>query len=112
MGGGSDVQSGRQPAIFLPFFSGVIVLATNIYVGNLSWSTTDADLRSLFAQYGEVASAHVIEDRATGRSRGFGFVEMDEEGTRKAIAAINGTDFQGRTLKVNESQPRESRPRY
>ena len=56
MGGGSDVQSGRQPAIFLPFFSGVIVLATNIYVGNLSWSTTDADLRSLFAQYGEVAS--------------------------------------------------------
>lgn len=87
-------------------------MATNIYVGNLSWSTTDADLRALFAQYGEVSSAHVIEDRATGRSRGFGFVEMDEEGARKAISAINGTDFQGRTLKVNESQPRESRPRY
>jgi RNA recognition motif-containing protein len=86
-------------------------LATNIYVGNLSWSTTDADLRSLFAQYGEVSSAHVIEDRATGRSRGFGFVEMDAEGARKAIDAINGTEFQGRTLKVNESQPRESRPR-
>lgn len=86
-------------------------MATNIYVGNLSWSTTDADLRSLFAQYGEVSSAHVIEDRATGRSRGFGFVEMDAEGARKAIDAINGTEFQGRTLKVNESQPRESRPR-
>jgi RNA recognition motif-containing protein len=84
----------------------------NIYVGNLSWSTTDADLRSLFSQFGQVSSAKVVEDRATGRSRGFGFVEMDDEGGRKAIQAVNGTDFQGRNLKVNESQPRESRPRY
>ena len=87
-------------------------MAKNIYVGNLPWSTTDADLRNMFSQYGEVSSAHVIEDRETGRSRGFGFVEMDDEGGRKAIQAVNGTDFQGRNLKVNESQPRESRPRY
>jgi RNA recognition motif-containing protein len=85
-------------------------LATNIYVGNLSWSTSNSDLQTLFSQYGQVTSAHVIEDRETGRSRGFGFVEMDEEGARKSIQALNGTDFQGRNLKVNEAQPRESRP--
>ena len=87
-------------------------MSKNIYVGNLSWSTTDADLQSLFSQYGQVNSAQVIEDRATGRSRGFGFVEMDEEGAQQAIAALNGNDFQGRPLKVNEAQPRERRPRY
>jgi RNA recognition motif-containing protein len=85
-------------------------LATNIYVGNLSWSTSNSDLQALFSQYGQVTSAHVIEDRETGRSRGFGFVEMDEEGARKSIQALNGADFQGRNLKVNEAQPRESRP--
>jgi RNA recognition motif-containing protein len=85
-------------------------LSTNIYVGNLSWSTSNSDLQTLFSQYGEVTSAHVIEDRETGRSRGFGFVEMDEEGARKSIQALNGADFQGRNLKVNEAQPRESRP--
>lgn len=85
-------------------------MATNIYVGNLSWSTSNSDLQTLFSQYGQVTSAHVIEDRETGRSRGFGFVEMDEEGARKSIQALNGTDFQGRNLKVNEAQPRESRP--
>lgn len=91
---------------------GVMILSTNIYVGNLSWTTTDADLQSLFSQYGQVTSAHVIEDRETGRSRGFGFVEMDSEGARKSIQALNGTDCQGRALKVNEAQPRQSRPRY
>ena len=104
--------SSRALPHFIYLFFGVIVESMNIYVGNLSWSTTDADLKSLFSQYGEVTSAHVIEDRATGRSRGFGFVAMDDEGARKAIQAVNGTDLQGRTLKVNESQPRESRPRY
>lgn len=94
------------------FCSGVIVLATNIYVGNLAWTTTDDDLRTLFSPYGQVNAASVIEDRATGRSRGFGFVEMDDEGARASIQALNGTEFQGRALKVNESQPRESRPRY
>jgi len=85
-------------------------LATNIYVGNLSWTTTNSDLQALFSQYGQVTSAHVIEDRETGRSRGFGFVEMDEEGARSAIQALNGADLKGRNLKVNEAQPRESRP--
>ncbi len=85
-------------------------MAKNIYVGNLPWSTTDADLRNMFSAHGEVTSAHVIEDRETGRSRGFGFVEMDEEGARNAIQALNGADMQGRSLKVNEAQPRESRP--
>jgi RNA recognition motif-containing protein len=66
----------------------------------------------MFSQYGQVSSAHVIEDRETGRSRGFGFVEMDDDGARKAIQALNGTDCQGRNLKVNEAQPRASRPRY
>jgi hypothetical protein len=101
-----------QSFSFYFFFFGVTVLSKNIYVGNLSWSTTDADLNTMFSQYGQVTSAHVIEDRETGRSRGFGFVEMDDEGARKSIQALNGTDCQGRTLKVNEAQPRESRPRY
>ncbi len=85
-------------------------MSTNIYVGNLSWSTSDSDLNALFSQYGQVTSAKVIEDRETGRSRGFGFVEMDSEGARKSIQALNGADYQGRNLKVNEAQPRESRP--
>ena len=84
-------------------------MSKNIYVGNLSWSTTDADLHAMFSQYGQVSSAHVIEDRETGRSRGFGFVEMDDEGARKSIQAQHGTDCQGRNLKVNEAQPRVSR---
>ncbi len=87
-------------------------MSKNIYVGNLSWSTSNSDLNAMFSQYGQVTSANVIEDRDTGRSRGFGFVEMDEEGARKAIQALNGSDFQGRSLKVNEAQPRESRSRY
>lgn len=85
-------------------------MAKNIYVGNLAWSTTDSDLQSLFSQYGQVTSAHVIQDRETGRSRGFGFVEMEDDGASKAIQALNGADFGGRNLKVNEAQPRQSRP--
>ena len=85
-------------------------MSKNIYVGNLSWSTSDADLKNMFAHYGTVTSAHVIEDRETGRSRGFGFVEMDAEGATKAISELNGTEIDGRTLKVNEAQPRENRP--
>ncbi len=108
----AGADSVLKAAFFFTFFFGVIVLSKNIYVGNLSWSTTDADLRSLFSQYGEVTSAQVIEDRATGRSRGFGFVEMDDAGAQQAIQALNGNDFQGRPLKVNEAQPRERRPRY
>lgn len=84
------------------------VLIVNIYVGNLPYSTTDAELQALFAPHGTVKSASVIIDRETGRSRGFGFVEManDEEG-RKAISALNNFQVNGRPLVVNEARPRE-----
>ena len=79
----------------------------DIYVGNLSYKSTDDDLRGLFAEYGEVTSARVVTDRETGRSKGFGFVEMpNAEEAQKAIDAINGNDFQGRKLRVNESHPK------
>ena len=81
----------------------------NIYVGNLPFSTTDAELETLFSANGKVTSARVIIDRETGRSRGFGFVEMasDDEG-RAAIAALNGDDAMGRALTVNEAKPKEA----
>ncbi len=79
----------------------------DIYVGNLPYSTSDDDLRSLFAAYGEVASARVVMDRATGQSKGFGFVEMpDRSQAQQAIDALNGYDSDGRKLRVNESQPK------
>jgi len=82
---------------------------TNLYVGNLPWSTTEVQLKDLFSQYGEVISAKIIEDRETGRSRGFGFVEM-EQGSEEAIEALNGTDLSGRNIKVNVAKPkREAR---
>ena len=80
----------------------------NIYVGNLTWDTTADELRELFEQYGRVAKAQVVSDRETGRSRGFGFVEM-EEGAEEAINALNGTQYRGRALTVNEAKPREDR---
>jgi RNA recognition motif-containing protein len=79
-----------------------------LYVGNLAFGATSDDLRDLFAQYGSVTSADVIKDRDTGRSRGFGFVEMSDGGDA-AIEALNGTDLQGRTLTVNEAKPRDQR---
>ena len=79
----------------------------NIYVGNLPYQATDADLRQVFEQYGEVSTASVIMDRQTGRSRGFGFVEMaNEEEARTAIDGTNGTDMMGRALRVNEARPK------
>ena len=79
----------------------------DIYVGNLPYSTTDDDLKSLFAAHGEVASARVVIDRATGQSKGFGFVEMtDRTQAQQAIEALNGYDIEGRKLRVNESQPK------
>jgi cold-inducible RNA-binding protein len=85
-------------------------MAMKLYVGNLSFQTTSEDLQQLFAQAGAVESATVVEDRDTGRSRGFGFVEMasKEEG-EKAIEQFNGTDMNGRNLTVNEARPREDR---
>jgi RNA recognition motif-containing protein len=80
----------------------------NIYVGNLSWTMTDEDLSSLFTQYGSVTSAKILKDKMNGRSKGFGFVEMeDDEAARTAISNLNETEVQGRKLIVNESQPRQ-----
>ncbi|HSQ36821.1 MAG TPA: RNA-binding protein [Acidimicrobiia bacterium] len=82
-------------------------MSTNIYVGNLAFSTTSSTLRTLFAEHGEVTSAQVVEDRDTGRSRGFGFVEMSSaEEAQKAIAATDGKNVEGRQLKVNLARPR------
>lgn len=83
----------------------------NIYVANLSWSTNSDSLQELFSQYGEVTSAYIINDRETGRSRGFGFVEMpnDEEG-QKAIDSLNETDFEGKTIAISVARPRTERP--
>jgi RNA recognition motif-containing protein len=85
-------------------------VAKNLYVGNLPFSTTSEDLEQLFAQHGTVTRAQVMTDRETGRSRGFGFVEMSD-GADAAIQALNGNQFQGRALTVNEARPREERPR-
>ena len=85
-----------------------MTMTTRLYVGNLAFAATSDDLRELFGQYGNVTSADVIKDRETGRSRGFGFVEM-AEGGEAAIEALNGSDMQGRTLTVNEAKPREQR---
>src|SRR5206468_6590382 len=85
-------------------------MSKNLYVGNLPFSTTAADLETAFGQYGTVTRAQVMTDRETGRSRGFGFVEM-ADGADDAIAKMNGAEFQGRTLTVNEARPREERPR-
>jgi RNA recognition motif-containing protein len=82
----------------------------NIYVGNLSYDTTDRDLEEAFAKHGTVSSARVVIDRDTGRARGFGFVEMPNQTEgQAAIAALNGSQLQGRTLNVNEARPREDR---
>jgi RNA recognition motif-containing protein len=78
----------------------------NIYVGNLSYQTTSDELRELFAEHGQVDSAAVIMDRDTGRSRGFGFVEMPDDAGRTAIEALNGTEIGGRRLNINEARPR------
>lgn len=85
-------------------------MGRKLYVGNLVYDVNDSDLEQLFGQFGTVRSAQVIQDRMTGRSKGFGFVEMDsDEEAEAAIDALNGTDYGGRSLTVNEARPRESR---
>jgi RNA recognition motif-containing protein len=84
----------------------MIVLFKKLYVGNLPFSTTEAELRDLFGRHGSVESVKVITDRETGRSRGFAFVEMDANGAGEAIRALDGTDMGGRSLRVNEAQER------
>ena len=87
-------------------------MGSKLYVGNLSYNATGSDLEQLFAQHGTVQSAEVIQDRETGRSKGFGFVQMGSDGeAQAAIAALNGQESDGRALTVNEAKPREDRPR-
>jgi RNA recognition motif-containing protein len=87
-------------------------MGSKLYVGNLSYNTTGSDLEQLFSQYGTVQSAELIADRDTGRSKGFGFVQMgSDEEAQAAIAALNGQEHDGRALTVNEAKPREDRPR-
>lgn len=85
-------------------------MGAKLYVGNLSFDVDNADLEAMFAAHGSVRSAQVIMDRDTGRSKGFGFVEMGADGeAQSAISALNGADFKGRALTVNEAKPREDR---
>ncbi len=98
--------------LLFPVFTLFKVCAMNLYVGNLSYQMTDDDLHNAFSAYGEVSSAKIIMDRETGRSKGFGFVEMpnDDEG-QEAIKGLDGTDVGGRNIKVNEARPRTDAPR-
>ncbi|MCB9855212.1 MAG: RNA-binding protein [Phycisphaerales bacterium] len=85
-------------------------MAKKLYVGNLSYSVTASELQEMFGQYGQVVSAEVIEDRHTGQSKGFGFVEMaSDDDAQSAIDGLDNTESNGRTLKVNEARPREDR---
>jgi RNA recognition motif-containing protein len=84
----------------------------NIFIAGLSFKVNDADLSNLFEEYGSITSAKVITDRQSGRSKGYGFVEIDdEEAAAKAIAELNGAEYDGRTISVSEAKPREERPR-
>lgn len=88
-------------------------MTKTVYVGNLPWTAAEEDLRTLFANEAkvEIESARVVSDRETGRSKGFGFVEVDEQQMERAIQALNGFEYDGRALTVNEARPREERPR-
>jgi RNA recognition motif-containing protein len=84
----------------------------NIFIAGLSFKVNDTDLANLFEEYGQITSAKVITDRQTGRSKGYGFVEIDDnEAAEKAIAELNGAEYDGRTISVSEARPKEERPR-
>lgn len=88
-------------------------MAKSIYVGNLPWSATEEQVQSLFQEYGDVLTVKLINDRDTGRARGFAFVEMEDPAASAAIEALDNASFGGRTLRVNEAKPRAPRqPRY
>ena len=82
-------------------------MAKTLYVGNLPWSATDSALNEAFSEHGSVVSSRIITDRETGRSRGFGFVEVEDNDADKMVSAMNGSDFGGRQIVVNEAKPRQ-----
>lgn len=82
-------------------------MAKTLYVGNLPWSATDSALSEAFSEHGSVVSSRIITDRETGRSRGFGFVEVEDNDADKMVSAMNGSDFGGRQIVVNEAKPRQ-----
>ena len=86
-------------------------MSKKLYVGNLPFNATEEEIKELFATHGEVISVAMINDRETGRPRGFGFIEMEDEAATAAIEALDGKDFGGRSLRVNEARERERRPR-
>lgn len=101
-------SANQEAECFCPFFRyPVRFTLTKLYVGNLPFSATDDGVRALFAQHGTVEKVALISDRDTGRPRGFGFVEMSNGDASRAMQALNGTDFEGRTLKINEAQDRD-----
>ncbi len=101
---------GAKLTVLWSFLHEALKVAKNLYVGNLPYSTSNSDLERMFEAYGSVKSAQVIMDRETGRSKGFGFVEMvNDQEAQAAIAALNGKDVDGRALTVNEARPREDR---
>lgn len=81
----------------------------SIYVGNLPWSVTDADLQAKFGEFGQVLSARIVSDKFSGRSRGFGFVDMEDADAEKAVAGMNGYQWDGRELTVNEARPKRDK---
>ncbi|MFY7814621.1 MAG: RNA recognition motif domain-containing protein [Chryseobacterium taeanense] len=83
----------------------------NIFVSNINYATKDYELQDLFSEFGEVSSVKIITDKETGRSRGFGFIEMEDAEGQQAIEALNQKDFNGKTLNVSEAKPREEKPR-
>lgn len=87
-------------------------MSKSLYVGNLPWSATKEEVQSLFESHGSVLSVKLVSDRETGRARGFGFVEMEDTDAAAAVQALDGSSFGGRTLRVNEAQPRAPRQQY
>ena len=111
-GAGSLFQHGTPPAVFCFHKIKGLTMSNKLYVGNLSFRVTSEDLQEYFAGAGAVESANVVFDRETGRSRGFGFVEMaSAEDANSAIAQFNGQEYEGRNIVVNEAKPREDRGR-
>ena len=109
---GVRLAPGILPLIGALFWKGTAreLVLMNIYVGNLSYTLSESELQDAFAEFGEVSSAKILSDRETGRSRGFGFVEMPNQAEGEAaVAQLNGKDVGGRELKVNEARPREER---